>query len=342
MKKYFSSIFAFFLGALFFQLQVSAQEMPELFSTEEPLEIQMKFSIKDLRKQTNDSVYMDSFMSYRTEDGTWDSLEIEIRTRGNFRLNNCFYPPIRLKVKKGNKKGTPFKGQKGLKVVFPCTKVKNAGDFVGKEYLAYKLYEQVTPYYFPTRLLKISYINEDDRKPEVQELIGFIIEDDDLVAERFGGTIYDEKKIGPSFMEDSASVRHDMFQYMIGNTDWSSLFGHNQKNLRLEGDVFVPLAYDFDMCGLVNPPYGQVSNLVDIEKITDRLYRGFCRDPELMQTVRREFLAKQEPIMQLVQDQIYMDEGDKKLATSYLKDFFRVLESDARFENEILGNCRSY
>lgn len=342
MKCFLKVRFFFFIGCFFCLTLTFGQEMPDLFSTEEPLEIRMQFSVKDLRKETNDSVYMDSYMAYKTEAGTWDSLEVEIRTRGNFRLANCFYPPIRMKVKKGNKKGTPFKGQKGLKIVFPCSKAKNAADFVGKEYLAYKLYEQVTPYYFPTRILKISYINEDDRKQEVQELVGFMIEDDDLVAERFGGSIYDEKKIGPNFMEDTATVRHDLFQYMIGNTDWSSMFGHNQKMMRLENDVFIPLAYDFDMCGLVNPPYGQVSNLVDIEKITDRLYRGFCRDPELMQAVRQEFLNRESAVMDLVDSQLFMDDGDKRLATAYLKDFFKLIESDYSFQSEILSTCRTY
>ncbi|MHA7128881.1 hypothetical protein [Algoriphagus namhaensis] len=341
MKK-FLALTLLLTGAILVLPNLKAQKMAPLFSSEEPLEVKMSFSIKDLRKQTNDSTYMDSFMQYKTPGAGWDSLNVEIRTRGNFRLNNCYYPPIRLKVKKKARKGTIFEGQKGLKVVFPCSKVKNAVDFVGKEYLAYKLYEEVTPYFFPTRLIKITFVNLDNRKQEEEEMIGFIIEDDDLVAERFGGSIYDEKKIGPSFMEDTASVRHDMFQYMIGNTDWSSLFGHNQKNLRLANDVFIPLAYDFDMCGLVNPPYAQVSNLVDIEKITDRLYRGFCRDPELMEMVRQEFLAKEEKIMAMAGQQLYIDEGDVRNVNSYLKDFFAVLKSDVLFKNEILDKCRSY
>ncbi|MDN3202762.1 hypothetical protein [Algoriphagus sediminis] len=316
--------------------------MAPLFASQEPLEMKMSFSIKDLRKNTNDSTYMDTSVEFKTEDGDWEQVDAEIRTRGNFRLDNCYYPPMRLKVKKRDREGTPFSGQKGLKVVFPCSKNKNALDFVGKEFLAYKLAEEVTPYYFPTRLIKITFVNGDDRKQEEQELIGFIIEDDDLVAERFGGSIYDEKRIGPSFMADTASVRHDMFQYMIGNTDWSSLFTHNQKIMRIGETTFVPLAYDFDMTGLVNPPYALVSDLVEIEKITDRLYRGFCRDPELMQHVRQEFLAKKDVIMSLAEKQLYLDDSDVRNINSFLKDFFRVLESDNFFKSEVLDKCRSY
>ncbi len=321
---------------------LKAQKMAPLFATQEPLEMKMSFSIKELRKKTNDSTYMDTSVEFMTEDGTWEQVDAEIRTRGNFRLENCYYPPMRLKVKKKSREGTPFSGQKGLKVVFPCSKNKNALDFVGKEFLAYKLAEEVTPYYFPTRLIKITFVNGDDKKKQEQELIGFIIEDDDLVAERFGGSIYDEKKIGPSFMEAEASVRHDMFQYMIGNTDWSSLFTHNQKIMRIGDDTFIPLAYDFDMTGIVNPPYAQVSNLVELESITDRLYRGFCRDPQLMQQVRQEFLAKKDRIMALAEEQLYLDASDVKNVNSFLKDFFRVLESDNFFQKEVLDKCRTY
>ena len=327
---------------LFIFSGIKAQDMAPLFASQEPLEMKMSFSIKDLRKNTNDSTYMDTSVEFKTEDGDWEQVDAEIRTRGNFRLDNCYYPPMRLKVKKRDREGTPFSGQKGLKVVFPCSKNKNALDFVGKEFLAYKLAEEVTPYYFPTRLIKITFVNGDDRKQQEQELIGFIIEDDDLVAERFGGSIYDEKRIGPSFMADTASVRHDMFQYMIGNTDWSSLFTHNQKIMRIGETTFVPLAYDFDMTGLVNPPYAQVSDLVEIEKITDRLYRGFCRDPELMQHVRQEFLAKKDVIMSLAEKQLYLDDSDVRNINSFLKDFFRVLESDNFFKSEVLDKCRSY
>jgi len=319
---------------------LNAQTYPELFSTEEPLELQMRFSSKQIKAETNDSTYIDSFLMYKNTAGGWDSLDVDLRARGNFRRDNCSYPPIRVKIKKKKSAETPFEGHKSLKLVMPCNTSKNAPSYIAKEYLAYKMYEEVTPYFFPTRLVKISFIDEDDKKGEVSELIGFLIEDDDLVAERFGGEIFDEKKLGPSFLMDSATVRHDIFQYMIGNTDWSSMFYHNQKIMKLSDTEFIPLAYDFDMTGLVSPPYAQVSNLVDIEKITDRLYRGFCRDEALMQAIRQEFLAKESVLMGLVENQVFMEDRDEKLAASYMKDFFVIMKDDKMFETQIMMKCR--
>lgn len=342
MNKYFSALLVFLSGVFLVQSQTFAQEYPDLFSTEEPLELQMTLSVKEVRKETNDSTFMDSFLLYKNNTGTWDTLDLEIRTRGNFRLKNCFYPPLRLKIKKKDRENTPFEGYKSLKLVTPCSKVKNANDYVAKEYLAYKLYEEVTDYTFKTRLLKISFVNQDTRKAETIEMIGFVIEDDDKVADRFEGEIYDDKKLGPNFMDSPASVRHDFFQFLIGNTDWSNMFMHNEKVLRLPGDKFVPLAYDFDMSGIVNPPYAQVSNLVDIEKITDRLYRGFCRGEPLLQAVREEFLAKETAILALIDSQLYLDEKDAKVTRKYLNEFFDILKTDRLYQSEIVDVCRSY
>ncbi len=332
--------FVLFLIGFFLSLHASGQSYPELFSTEEPLEIRMKFSSKQIKDETNDSTYLDSFLLYKNTEGGWDSLDIDLRARGNFRRSNCSYPPIRIKIKKKKSVETPFEGHKNLKLVMPCNSSKNAPSYIAKEYLAYKINEEVTPYYFPTRLVKISLTDEDDRKGGTTEIIGFLIEDDDLVAERFGGEIFDEKKLGPNFLLDSATVRHDLFQFMIANTDWSSMFYHNQKIMKLSDTEFIPLAYDFDMTGLVNPPYAQVSNLPELEKITDRLYRGFCRDEGIMQAVRQEFLSKEENIMTLADKQLFMEDRDVKVAKSFLKDFFEIIRNDKQFDAFILSKCR--
>lgn len=332
------------LGAcfLFLGFGVNAQESKDLFSDQAPLEIKMKFSIKDLKKETNDSTYVDSFIQYKNEEtGSWDSLDIDLRVRGNFRLANCFYPPLRIKIKKKGSKGTIFDENRNLKLVIPCTKANGADSDIFKEYLCYKMAEPVAEYTFQTRLVKVSFVNEDDKKGEVVELVGFFIEDDDDVADRFNGEILDGKKILGTVLEDSAAVRHDFFQLMIGNTDWSTMFQHNMKILKLDAKTVVPLAYDFDMTGIVNPPYSQVSNLVDIEHVTERLYRGYCREESLMQAIRQEYLDKEPEIWAIVDEHESMiDKGDMKAFRSYLEEFFTTLQEDRLFESQILMECR--
>ena len=317
-----------------------SQEIEKLFDSEVPISMKMSFSIKEIKSKTNDSTYMDSEISVQTSSGNWETFPFEIRTRGNFRLENCFYPPMRIKLKKDEAKGTIFQGNRSLKLVLPCSKSKSADSFLGKEYLAYQLFEQVAPYTFDTRLVKVEFTNLDDKKVEPVVLLGILIEDDDEVAKRFDGEIL-TKKIPPSIMEDSATVRHDLFQMMIGNTDWSGLYQHNQKAMVIGEKTIIPLAYDFDMTGLVNPPYGQVNSAVGIEKITDRVFRGFCRNPELVQTIRKEFLAKESKIFETIEsNKQYYSEADAKSINTFIKEFFDILKNDKLFQQKVLEACR--
>lgn len=339
MKK-FSSLFLFL--TFFLVLSSYGFQDGKLFKTNDPLPMKMSFSVKDLRKTTNDSTFMDSYIVVESSPGNWDSIPMEMRTRGNFRLDNCFYPPIRLKFKKKKVNGTVFQKNTRLKLVMPCQKAKGADSFIGKEFLAYQLLEDITPYYFETRLVKIKFTNLDDKKGEEVELLGFLIQDDDKVAKRFDGKVLEGRKIPPSFMQDSATVRQDFFQFMIGNTDFSTLFLHNQKVLQLPDETVIPLSYDFDMSGLVNPPYSQVSAQLNIKSVTDRLYRGFCRDEAFLEMIRQEFLAKEDQFWSTVdKHQPYLTDGDMKMAKNFLKGFFDILKNDRLFRDQVLLACRS-
>lgn len=339
MKK-FSPLFL--LLTFFLVLPIYAFQDGKLFKTNDPLPMKMSFSVKDLRKTTNDSTFTDSFILVESSPGNWDSIPMQMRTRGNFRLDNCFYPPIRLKFKKKNVDGTIFQKNTSLKLVMPCQKTKGADSFIGKEFLAYQLLEDITPYYFETRLVKINFTNLDDKKGEAVEMLGFLIQDDDKVADRFKGKVLEGRKIPTSFMQDSATVRQDFFQFMIGNTDFSTLFLHNQKVLQLPDETVIPLSYDFDMSGLVNPPYSQVSAQLSIKSVTDRLYRGFCRDEAFLQVIRQEFLAKEDQFWSTVdQQQPYLTDADMKTAKNFLKGFFDILKNDRLFRDQILLACRS-
>lgn len=338
MKNRYFILLSFFL----FIGSVSAFSQTPLFESEEILDLKMKFSVKDIRKDSNDSTYVDEVISFKNELGEWEEIEVEMRTRGNFRLTNCYYPPLRLKFKKKRRAGTVFEQNKSIKLVMPCAKSNQADSYVAKELMCYKMMEEVTVYTFSTRMVRIFFENEDDKKGEV-ELLGFLIEDDDDVADRFEGDIADDRKIISALLEDSAAVRHDMFQYMIGNTDYSGLFKHNQKVLQLDEQTVVPLAYDFDMTGMVNPPYAQVNPKLGIENVKQRLYRGYCRSEPLMQHVRQEFLDKESRFYEIATEYgTWLSSGELKEVERFLKEFFALIGNDKAFEKGVLADCRSF
>ena len=69
-----------------------------------------------------------------------------------------------------------------------------------------------------------------------------------------------------------------LFEYMIGNTDWSVPAYHNIKLMQdRKNPESIPFAvpYDLNHCGFVNAPYAVPPEELGIETVKDRMYRGF-------------------------------------------------------------------
>jgi hypothetical protein len=313
-----------------------------LFKSTEPLSIRLRFSIKELRKNTNDTVYTSAFMAYKTEAGTWDSIKIDLRARGHFRRANCSFPPLKVKIKKNQGDKSPFAGNKNLKLVVPCQSGKSYNDLIVKEYLIYELYKVVSPYHFNARLIDLTLVDGKGKSSKSHSLTAFFLEDDALVAKRLNAKLYDLPQINPFRLADTAAVRLDFFEYMISNTDWSAVQLHNIRIVQLSPSQYMPIPYDFDMSGLVNPPYGQVSELVGTSNVRERVYRGFCRNPELFEFVRTEYIKLEPDLLNVVQrfegKLLPRDIAD---VTRFLGEFFTTLKSDRDFKDNIVQQCRT-
>src|SRR5215467_1351851 len=146
-------------------LHTSAQEKADkLFKDSKPLDIALRVSIKQVKDNTGDTVYEAHVLNYRNSSGTYDSVNAELKTRGKFRLRECYFPPLTVKFKKEDIKGTIFEGNKNLKLVMPCKTQSESNDLIVKEFLCYKLYEILTPYCFRTRLVNIDFTEEQKKK----------------------------------------------------------------------------------------------------------------------------------------------------------------------------------
>jgi hypothetical protein len=322
----------------------SAGAVTELFLTDDVLPIRISYSQRDIKKITNDSTYIDTELMYQYGDGNWDTLAVKARVRGNNRLKNCYFPPIKLKIKKSAAKGTLFEGNKKLKLVMPCLLQRENNDLVLKEFLGYKLFEIVSPYHYETRLVDIDFKEEKGKNIKEHKLRGILIEDIDNVAERHHGNEL-KRTVHPLQQDNICSIRNDLFQYMIGNTDFSIAYQHNQKLIFVDKKT-IPVPYDFDMSGLVDASYSVVSKIGDqelaITEVTQRLYRGFERTPAEYQQVRKEYLGhKNEMLAVMDRYQNDFDNPDEfRKARDFIIGYFEVLENDSKFGKEILAQAR--
>lgn len=316
-------------------------QVSKLFQGDEPLSIRLAYSFKEIKKNTNDSIYFPSVLHYSTDDQKWDSLNVTVRGRGNFRRKNCFFTPMRIKIKKAEAQGTLFQGHKSLKLVLPCQVASNFNDLVIREYLCYQMYGCVSPYTFNTKLLDLRVTDRGTKQGKSYPVKAFFIEDDDDAAKRFAGKVVDED-LHPRVMNDTSCLRVDLFQYMIANTDWSSSFHHNCKVIRA-GEKYLPIAYDFDMAGFVNAPYATYSETLDIKSVRDRVYRGYCRDEGTTQFVRKDFIGKRSCVLEIL-DRYGSNFSTKELTEmkKYIQEFFDILVDDNSFQHQILKNCRTH
>lgn len=322
-----------------------SHEVSPLFNYPDILNINLSYSKKDLLTHTNDSTYIQSSFSYLTKEGSHKTIETRVRARGDYRRLHCYYLPLWLKISKDVSKGTLFEEDKKLKVVLPCLKSNKSNDHVIKEFLAYKIYEVVSPYHFETKMISIKLNENKENKVLHHDLIGFFIQDDKRIAEINEGEIV-KRKIHPKAQDPLSATRNDFFQFMIGNTDYSLAYQHNEK-LFFINKKFVPVPYDFDMSGIVNASYAVVSKIqnktLPISEVTTRLYRGFDREEEVMQKVRQEYLINEAKIYNIVDqyEHYFQDPKEFKEAKNYLTGFFKIINDDSKFNKTILKRTRT-
>ena len=173
-----------------------------------------------------------------------------------------------------------------------------------------------------------------------------------LLNKRLGFETIDVEKIKSTDQNATAASLLEMFSYMIGNTDWSAIRGpqgenccHNvhlfaPKGAGVADGTVVPIAYDFDQTGFVNPSYSQVNDDLGIRNVKDRLYRGWCRDPSYQEATYANFNANRGAIEQLVSSQPGLSEKTRRKAMKWVTKFYEIINDPKQRTREIDKECR--
>ena len=267
-----------------------------------------------------------------------ESLPIKLSLRGvtRRRADICAFPPLRVEFLDKPPHGSLFEGQKKLKLITHCLAPENARKYVLLEYAAYRMANVLTPLSFNVRLASIDY-QEPDGRPVISRY-GVFIESEKEVAKRNGLTeAQAPHRIAVTALDAAAAARYAVFEYMIGNVDWSLTLGaagedccHNTKLLSEDGasSDLTPIAHDFDSAGLVDPPYALPPAGSGIDDIRDRRYRGYCRHRTEAQTAAAQALAARAKIFATLDETPGLDPSAKRVADSYLGHFFDQAAAD--------------
>jgi hypothetical protein len=323
---------------------------PKLFESNEILSITLRGPWRRLESNKSSDETFPGSLEYTELSGEQRSMEIGITTRGLTRRDRvCDFPPLKLWFDKDQNKGTQFRGQGSLKMVTHCQTASRWEQYYVKEYLSYRIFNLVTPLSFRVRPLTVEYV-ETEGNAETITRFGFLIEDIDDVAERNGFEELEVPRITAGRLDPVAAANVALFQYLIGNLDWSIIGGHDPveccHNSKLVGagpedSPAYPIPYDLDITGLVNPHYGLPPDNLSVRNIRQRLYRGFCmyndRIPEALERLR----ALRGEIIELFENEPRLEKRYRQAAIRYLEGFYDDLDKPSRVEKLLIDKCRN-
>lgn len=320
---------------------VVAQSAKEktLFESDEVIELTISGNIRAvLNDRSSTSTKHDAVLSYNGVDGAKLNVQVQLQTRGNFRRlkENCRYPPLWIRFNDDKSKDQSiFKEQKKMKVVMPCV----GDEFVIREWLAYKIYNLLSPLSFRARLVKVNLDDPKARKSP-EPFYTILLEEEKQMARR-NQMIAVERKIKPEEAVMDSFLMMAVFEYLIGNTDWSPQFEHNVKLLVKDStSVPVMVPYDFDHAGIVSAPYAHPSEALMLSSTRERRYRGYCmRDLEIFEPVIAKFNEIKKEVYSLYTSCPLIDAKYLKFVTRFLDEFYETINNPKRWHKEFGYPC---
>jgi len=312
-----------------------------LFSADAALAITLRTDISWIRDERSDEEEAEGTVTYTAPDGSEVTVPVQVRARGNFRRDkrNCSFPPLRLNFAGTEVEGTVFEGQDKLKLVTPCHDSRDSyQQYILQEYLVYRVLQLITPASFRVRLVHITY-EDPDGGYDTRTKTAFLIEDEEQMAARNRATVSEWEQFHPDAMDDEQASRVVLFQYMIGNTDFSLALFHNAILIRSEEGQYLPVPYDFDWSGVVNARYAVPDPRLELRDVRERVFRGYCREGVDHDALIGLFNEQRDAIWALYEGLTELGDGDRKRSLDYYKKFYETLNDPRRYEREIVRGC---
>jgi hypothetical protein len=311
------------------------------FESQEPTEVTLTTNIGKIRGDKGDNPpWRQATLSYKGAEGSLITVPLKARTRGIWRLKMCEFPPLRLDFSGGTSKGTIFQKLDKPKLVSYCRDIDSYEQYILQEYQLYRIYQLLTPVSHRARLLKFVYADSADGKVRARRY-GFIMEEPKALAARLGGKVMEQKGALPGDLDGFQDALFGVFQYFIGNTDFSEAGLHNVEMFFNNEGVAMPIAYDFDFAGAVNARYATTDERLKIQNVRQRLFRGYCTDADAYGKVFALFNEKKAQIYALYSDSIgsLMDRGTVKETLRYFNEFYDTINDKRSAKRSIMESC---
>lgn len=286
------------------------------------LKISLEMDLEALMENRRNDEKIPAKMTFTDAEGVLQIWDAKVKVRGKYRRSRCLeMPPLKLDFSKKDLAAAGLAAFDDMKLVTHCVeKESEAKQLLLKEYLAYKLYNQITEESFRVQFLEITYI--DSKTGNKDTNYGFFIEDTAELRARIKAEKW-ENPIGidQEQIDQEQLRRVAVFECMIGNVDWDYSRGHNVKVLSKNGKaIFVP--YDFDFSGLVKAPYATLKTEIGQTSVDERFYLAYPEDLAELESTMALFRAHQKKLIKTVKSVKPLNLQSKRESIRYLDDFF--------------------
>ena len=324
--------------------KVAIEQSPDftdIFISEEVVKITIESDFKNLVKQKYKGAYQPSTLRYFVSDTVVAVRQITIKPRGNMRRQTCYFPPLMLNLPKKDAVLKQMHDFDKLKMVLDCKRGEIFDQYLLSEYYAYKLYNLITDYSFRVRLYEVTLLDVNDKFKSLKTH-AYIIENIEQLADRHNAIQIETESIRDQLTDLETLGYGYLFQYLIGNTDWSIPARHNIQMIKSKDpNLYKPyvVPYDFDYSGLVNTDYAVPDERLGIESVRERVYRGVCIDNQFIEAAVERFKQSKEEVYRLYESSL-LEERVKNYALNYIKEFYQIIESPTSLRRNILESCK--
>lgn len=316
-------------------------EIPKLFSSDSVIRFTLTTNLRALaRSRTGEPRYQGAKLTYSDTGAAPITIPLRVRARGHWRRTNCGMPPILLNFWTDSSKKTLFARLDRGRLVVHCRDSDAHEQYVLQEFQLYRIYNLLTPFSHRARLAHVTYVDSATGR-QTAARHGFILEDDDELAERNGAKQAPLQGAKSGDLDPFTDALVGVFQYMIGATDWSVAGLHNVQLVSQPGGVVRAVVYDFDWSGAVNANYAKPDYRLPIRVVRQRLFRGYCAPEEQFTRVFALFNEQKPAIYALYSDHLgrLMNPDVVRQTVEYFDDFYKTI-NDPRRAAELVRSCK--
>jgi len=314
----------------------------DLFSAEQPLYLSLKFDVVALKKTRLQDVYHDAEMTNVVSNELQVTHSVQVMPSDIIRRKFCSLPSIWVNIGNSGIQTDSLQDGFRMNMVVPCKNAAQYEPYVLREYLAYKIYNIITPLSYRVRLVRLTII-DTGKGNEVTEGWAFLQEPDELMTLRLNAMMIKSDRLTMNNVNPEIINSLSMFQYMIGNGDYSVTGQHNLKILAFKeyGPTgFITVPYDFDYSGLVNADYAVPAETLGTTSVQERYYLGPCRPEKVHKETIQELAQFEDEIMEYIKDFEYLDDKEKVDMIEYLDSYFKESKESLFIDSKIALTCR--